>query len=108
MKIKQKLSLLSKNIHEAFGCKVWYQPPNETSLKYPCVVLYITSSEKLFADNLVHNRREFFRFQYISKNPIGLETEDIQSKVDDLLPTARLISVDILSNLYHYTYEIII
>ena len=80
---------------------VYYQPPENLKLSYPCIVYSLSKPFVRHADNDTYHRRKCYELTYISRNP--------DEAAVDQLADLRYCSMDrayTAENLYHYSYTI--
>lgn len=59
---------------------VYFQPPPDISMQYPCIVYKRDSAETEFADNKLYRHTKRYQVTVIDKNP----DSDIPDKIADL------------------------
>lgn len=82
---------------------VYFQPPANVELKYPCIVYSQEAIERVSADNKAYIKRHPYKVTYISTRP--------DSKVPDKIldyPLSRMNATFISEGLYHYVYKLYI
>lgn len=63
-------SSLSQMLHNIAGVKgVYYQPPNGTEMKYPCIVYERNDIRNIHADDNVYLQRHMWTITVIDKDP---------------------------------------
>lgn len=85
-------------------CKnVYYQPPSNINLVYPCIVYQVSSYNTTRANNGIYGIRKEYNITLITKNPDPLEWDRLVVMLKPVLNTPYVID-----NLYHYkfTYSI--
>jgi len=50
---------------------VYFQPPPDRQMQYPCIVYERDNQSVLRSDNLVYNLRQRYQVTYIDQNPDG-------------------------------------
>ena len=65
---------------------VYFQPPNNIRMTYPCIVYALSNDQRLHADNHIYHRRKRYDVTVISRDP------------DDPLP-------DTVSNLQYSSFD---
>ena len=65
---------------------VYFQPPNNIRMTYPCIVYALSSDRRLHADNHIYHRRKRYDVTVISRDP------------DDPLP-------DTVSNIQYSSFD---
>ena len=80
---------------------VYFQPPENLKLKYPCIVYSRTRIDGTFANNDVYRLDHAYQLVYVTRNP-----DD--SMIDTLaqLPTCRFQREYVSDQLYHDVYII--
>lgn len=48
---------------------VYFQPPSNTSMKYPCIVYNKTNRMRLYGSDVIHFTKQEYRLTIIDKNP---------------------------------------
>lgn len=89
--LKQKTGL--KNIY--------FQPPKNIGMVYPCIIYKHSSSDVLHADNGKYMNRKRYTVTIIDKNPDSIYKEKI-----DELPFSRFSTSFSVDGLNHFVYEI--
>ncbi|QBZ73575.1 tail terminator [Streptomyces phage RosaAsantewaa] len=80
---------------------VYFQPPSNLTIQYPCIVYAHDNAMTEFAGNLPYSRAKRYQVTHISRNP---DTE-IPDKLG-LYPLSNLNRVFIADNLHHYVFNI--
>lgn len=93
-------ALLSEKLHELCP-NVYYQPPANTSLKYPCILYEFNGVDKFKADNLGYVLHGKYSMQYITRDP-----DDEVKVLLTQLPMCSMNTTFEKDNLYHYSYTI--
>lgn len=101
-------ALLSGILHE-FCDNVYYQPPANKSLVYPCIVYSVTGIHRRKADNTNYTMKREYEVTYISKNPDALGPdgdtgfiESLLNRLDNIRYVRRFTS----DNLYHDVFDL--
>lgn len=98
----EKRLKLSEILHEVFPSKnIYFQPPPNKHMSYPCIVYEFANYNTRFADNKPYQLQRQFRFTYVDTNP----DSDIPDKLANLPNTIGERSY-IRDNLYHYPFRI--
>ena len=90
---------LSQKLHQILGSNnVYFQPPNGTSIKYPCIIYHLEDDETFRADNInyVHNNR--YTIRVIDKNPDSTIYKRLMDEFDHCSLDRKAIS----DNLNHW------
>lgn len=80
---------------------VYFQPPSNLQMQYPCIVYQRDFADTEFADNLPYNRRLRYMITVIDKDP----DSEIPSKVADL-PMSTFNRFFTADNLNHDVYSV--
>ena len=80
---------------------MYYQPPENLKLKFPCIVYDLNRIQNQFADNIKYVRSLGFRVTYITRNP----DDEAIVKINDL-PFCSFDRTFVSDNLHHYEYTI--
>lgn len=99
MKHRVKLQTLLENI---LGSRnVYFQPPENIQLKYPCIIYELDNLKHRYADDSVYFQSDIYSITVIDKDP----ESSIVDKVS-LLPTCRFDRQFKSDNLYHTVFTI--
>ena len=82
---------------------VYFQPPENLRIKYPCVIYSLDGLFEPKADNIDYSRRRKYEILYITHDPDDLNIE----KISDL-PFCSMKRPYVADNLHHYPYTIYI
>ena len=80
---------------------VYYQPPENLKIVYPCIVYSLNTFLTRYANNNTYHRRRRYDLIYISREP---DEEIVETLAD--LPYCSMDKVYTSDNLYHYPYTI--
>ena len=81
--------------------KVYFQPPENLKLVYPCIVYELSGDSVIHADNVKYLRKKAYTLTVIDRNPDSQIAEEV-SKLE-LCKFERTFSS---SNLVHFKYKI--
>lgn len=81
--------------------KVYYQPPNNTGMDYPCIVFKLDDQDTKFANNRPYLHFDKYQVTIIDSDPLSA----IPAKVADL-PTCTFDRRFISDNLHHTVYNL--
>lgn len=81
--------------------KVYFQPPENLQIRYPCIIYSLTGFFQREADNKNYHRRREYSMTYITKNP----DDPMVEKLEDL-PFCGMGRPFTAENLHHYPYTI--
>ena len=86
---------------EGFAENVYFQPPNNISLSYPCIVYAMDGIRSEFADNRPYRHTKRYQVTVIDRNP---DTE-LPDKVVEL-PMSEFNRYFVADNLNHYVFNL--
>lgn len=93
---------LQNKLEEILGSRnVYFQPPENLRIKYPCIVYERNNLEDSFADNIPYVTRVRYGITVIDRNP----DSDIPLKVKRL-PTCVFERQFVSDNLYHNVFNL--
>ena len=81
---------------------VYFQPPENIKLKYPCIIYDFSKFHTTKADNVDYLRNKRYDITLIHRDP----DNDIVGKIQDL-QYCELDRTFVTDNLYHYAFELI-
>ncbi len=100
--LHDKLLSVLRSSPSGKGDYIYFQPPTNTSMDYPCIVYNYVNDDDKFADNV--------RYLSSKRYNVTIIDEDPDSKIPDVLKnmfihceTGRVFAVD---GLYHYTHTL--
>lgn len=93
---------LQAALETAFGTNVYFQPPSNLSLSYPCIVYSRVRAEKRPADNRPYMRYDRYSVVYISKT-FAEEVPDTMFDTFECVTHDRDYKTD---GLYHQVFTI--
>lgn len=82
------------------GNEVYFQPPQNTGMSYPCIVYNRTYSDSSYADNVRYWRMKRYSVTVIDRNP----DSSIIDAVEDLRYT-RIDRQFVVDGLYHTVFQ---
>lgn len=95
---------LSQILHDVLGSdNVYFQPPPNKKMSFPCIVYEFARFNTTFADNMPYKLDRSYQVTYIDSNP----DSDIPEKIA-LLPMCVFERSYISENRYHYSFRITI
>lgn len=86
---------------EALTPNVYFQPPSNIQISYPCIVYNRYRQQNEFADNLVYNLKRRYQVTVIDTDPDSLIPDQVGS-----LPSAYMVRHFTTENLNHDVYYI--
>lgn len=78
---------------------VYFQPPSNLRLSYPCIVYSLENIDNKFANNNVYKKDHGYKIIYITKDPDDEMIDNIAS-----LPQTRFLNFYTSDGLNHYRY----
>lgn len=93
--------LLLQQLLETLAPKVYFQPPPDLAMQYPCIVYHLDMSETEFADNRPYRRTPRYQVTIIDQDP----DSPIPDKVADL-PMCLFERHFTADNLHHYVFNL--
>lgn len=96
IRLQEVLGTYDKNKPLNPNTRVYFQPPSNLELQYPCFVYQYENSVPVRADNTVHRFTDRYQVSYLTKKP--LDTTYVKLLEDPLITfTSRYVS----ENIYH-------
>lgn len=93
---------LQETLEEILGSKnVYFQPPSNRKLTYPCIIYQLDRVAKISADNIAYIRQKAYQVTWIGKNP----DDDTPDKLG-ALPFAVFVRFFVSDNLNHHVYRV--
>jgi hypothetical protein len=80
---------------------VYFQPPANVAMVYPCIVYSLDNAKTEFADNHPYSRFKRYQLTVIDRNPDTLIPDDVAQ-----LPLSVLNRVFTADNLHHYVFNL--
>lgn len=80
---------------------VYFQPPSNVQIKYPCIVYARDNAKSEFADNSPYRYTKRYQVTVISRDPDTLVPDDVAQ-----LPLSNLNRIFTADNLHHYVYNL--
>lgn len=78
---------------------VYFQPPSNLRLSYPCIVYSLENIDNKFANNNVYKKDNGYKIIYITKDPDDEMIDNIASS-----PQTRFLNFYSADGLNHYVY----
>lgn len=93
---------LQKKLEELLGSRnVYFQPPENIKLKYPCIIYELNSFDRDYADNLPYLGALRYSLMYVSRTPV----DDIFDKLCEM-PYSWFERAFVSDNLNHQVFRI--
>lgn len=80
---------------------VYFQPPSDSAMQYPCIVYHLDGIDTRYANNLPYEHHKRYLVTYIDFDPDMTIPDQIAQ-----LPTAKFSSYYTADNLNHYAYRL--
>lgn len=97
----QRLELQTKLENILESSNVYFQPPANIMLEYPCIIYKRDYTKTIFADNNPYHHRKRYQITIIDKNP--------DSEIPDKIANFPLCIFDrffVANNLNHFVYNL--
>lgn len=82
---------------------VYFQPPSNIQMSYPCIVYNKTSKEKQLASNTVYLERQGYNITVIDRNP----DSDIADRIERKFQYCDIIQYYVSDNLNHTVLKLL-
>ena len=93
---------LNSLLKEILGSdNVYYQPPENLKLNFPCIIYELNGKEVRFADNDKYTSMRRYSVTIVDKNP----DSEIPERLEQL-PLTRFNRRYVADNIYHCTYSL--
>lgn len=92
-----KLQILLEELLESRN--VYFQPPSNLRMNYPCIVYELSRIQNQYADDLKYLKKVGFSVKFITRKP----DDNMVLKLDNL-PFTYFETHYIVDNLHHYQY----
>jgi len=92
---------LHEFLTETIGPNVYYQPPPNVALEYPCIVYRLSSLRTRHADNLVYSQDKAYTLTYITRDP-----DDPSFDIIAGMPKTSFDRQYVFDNLYHNIFTV--
>jgi len=86
------------DIANTHALKVYFQPPANISITYPCIIYEYKSPRTQNADNMNYLSNMGYQISVITKEPDTSVVKELQRSI----PSASFNDVNIIDNKYHY------
>lgn len=91
---------LSEILH-GFCNNVYFQPPADKKLSYPCIIYKLNNLDVTFADNGAYRMMDEYSITYVTLDP-----DDVNIRQIAMLPYCRLTQTASPNNLHHSYYRL--
>lgn len=81
---------------------VYFQPPSNVRLTYPCIVYHKSPPEVKMANDTIYNRTQEYQLTIIDQNP----DSDTADRILGMFPYCTIGSYSIVDNLNHTTLNL--
>lgn len=98
----RRLQLHSDLVNLLGTDNVYFQPPSNINIKYPCIIYSLDNIEATKADNTVYSRTVKYRLTYVDAKPTSIMVDNLSK----LSPKIRFIRHYVVDNLNHYVFTI--
>lgn len=94
---------LDKKLREYYNpARVFFQPPENVKLSYPCVLYWLDDYDQQFADDITYIGKVRYSLRYITKDPDDERILGVLSKFNHI----KLNNFFTADNLNHYDYSL--
>lgn len=94
--------LLQSKLEEVMGSRnVYYQPPSNLRMNYPCIVYELGGSENRYADDIKYKHNRVYQVTVIDRNP----DSEIPDRVG-ALPYSSMDTTFVSENLNHFVFTL--
>lgn len=80
---------------------VYFQPPEDLKMKYPCVRYSLSDDKRLYAGNSIYNKKDRYSVTLITRDP-----DDASFEVIREFPYTYFDRAYVADNLHHYVFQI--
>lgn len=80
---------------------LYFQPPNNCKIDYPCIIYEIDSIDSDFADDRMYRNKRKYKVTLIDRDP---DTELIDKILN--IPMCYFVTHFVVNNLHHYIFNI--
>lgn len=81
---------------------VYYQPPENLKLKFPCIIYDLEGKDVKYADDYKYSSMRKYQLTVVDKNP----DSEIPDSIEDALNFCRFDRRYIKDNIYHYAFSL--
>ena len=99
MKNRHDLSIFLHELGAVPDDNVYFEPPENTKIKYPALIYELSNMPTKFADNNPYNVKHAYTVTYITNNPDS-------EYIDILANLMKFDRVFVSDDMYHYVYSI--
>lgn len=79
---------------------VYFQPPENLKMKYPCVRYSLSNDQRLYAGNAIYNKKDCYSVTFITSDPDDKTFELIRE-----FPYTYFDRAYVSDNLHHYVFQ---
>jgi hypothetical protein len=99
MKNRHDLSIFLHELGAVPDDNIYFEPPENTKIKYPALIYELSNMPTKFADNNPYNVKHSYTVTYITNNPDS-------EYIDILANLMKFDRVFVSDDMYHYVYSI--
>ena len=85
-----------------FSKNVYFQPPSNLQMTYPCIVYNVAGVTDTYADNSIYSSKKEYQLTVIDRNPDGTLADDIKNHFQ----YCRISQFYTVDNLNHITLNL--
>lgn len=97
----KRLELHALLVETLGSSNVYFQPPSNLAMQYPCIVYAQDNAKTEFAGNHPYSRTKRYQVTIIDRNPDTLIPDDVAQ-----LPLSNLNRIFTADNLHHYVFTL--
>lgn len=98
---RQTLKALLETCLGEYKRNLYFQPPEDVRLRYPCIIYQLSYEDTKYADNIPFARKKRYSVNVIDRNPDSQIPDRVAS-----LPTSKFERFYTSGNLNHTVYNI--
>lgn len=85
-----------------FADNVYFQPPSDYKLKYPCIIYQKNNNNRVFGNDSLYLKKQGYQVTVIDRNPDTMTADDLEDKFQ-YCAISQYFTID---NLNHITLEL--
>lgn len=99
--LERRYSEWNQKVNNRSDYNVYFQPPDSIKMIYPCILYFLDTERKLYANGVGYKRDNCYSVVVIDKDP----DSTLRSIFDDM-PYCSFNRSYVSDNLYHHVYKI--
>lgn len=101
--MRDRLDLQEKLVDVLGSNQVYFQPPENIRMKYPCIVYERSNANIIKADNINYQHKFRYEVMYISLDP---DTNDVINEILDSFEYCSFVRHFVSDNLNHEVFDL--